>query len=241
MELARHLKTTIRYDGPALVQGEMDVQDLAPALIALAEIAKIANQRFNGGRASIRILVNADIEHKCFQLDLSLVQSWIDTARQLIGDDNVTTLQQLGAILGYFTGAAGGVFGIYKWAFAKGDAKPNITLNYIDARGVVILMMPDGRTYEADPKAWDLANDARLLPHIKTVLSPLEKEGYDDFEIIDNGERVVSIDRETARAIRASSAPVGADDSEAPYVSTLDGQVEIHTARFRGTAEWGLW
>jgi hypothetical protein len=50
----------------------MDVQDLAPALLAMAEIAKIANQKLNGDRASIKVLVNADIEHKCFQLDLSL-------------------------------------------------------------------------------------------------------------------------------------------------------------------------
>ena len=94
--MAKHLRTTIRYDGPALSRGEMDVQDLAPALLAIAEIAKIANQKFNGDRASIKVMVNADIEHKCFQLDLSLVQSWIDQARVLIGDENVTTLNQIG-------------------------------------------------------------------------------------------------------------------------------------------------
>lgn len=132
--MSKHIRTTIRYDGPALSHGEMDVQDLAPALLAMAEIAKIANQKFNGDRASIKVLVNADIEHKCFQLDLSLVQSWIEQAKVLIGDDNVATLDQIGQILGWFgtMGATGlGVFGIYRWAFGKGEKQPSVTvLNY---------------------------------------------------------------------------------------------------------------
>ena len=71
--------------------------------MALGEIAKIGNQKFNGERASIKVLVNADFEHRCFQLDLSLVQSWIDQAKALISDDNVTTLEQIGAILERFS------------------------------------------------------------------------------------------------------------------------------------------
>lgn len=46
--MTRHLRTTIKYDGPELSGGEMDVRDLTPALLALGEIAKVANQKFNG-------------------------------------------------------------------------------------------------------------------------------------------------------------------------------------------------
>lgn len=46
--MSRHVKTTIRYDGPALSEHDMDVQDLAPALLALADIIQIANRKFNG-------------------------------------------------------------------------------------------------------------------------------------------------------------------------------------------------
>ena len=38
VDLTKHVRTRIRYDGPALVSHEMDVQDLAPALLAMAEI-----------------------------------------------------------------------------------------------------------------------------------------------------------------------------------------------------------
>ena len=58
--MGRHVRTTIRYDGPALANHEMDVQDLAPALLALADVVQFANQRFNGAAANIKVLVNAD-------------------------------------------------------------------------------------------------------------------------------------------------------------------------------------
>lgn len=240
--MAKHLRTTIRYDGPALSRGEMDVQDLAPALLAIAEIAKIANQKFNGDRASIKVMVNADIEHKCFQLDLSLVQSWIDQARVLIGDENVTTLNQIGLILGWLTGAGAGVFGIYRWAHGKGDKQPSITvINYVDASGTVTLRSADGDTLEADARAWELAKEPKLLPHMKAVVAPLSREGYSSFEVVENGQPVVTIDKDTARSIREAQAPVGAEGDDQPFVSPVDGQVEIHTAQFKGTAQWGLW
>lgn len=240
--MSRHLRTTIRYDGSALSKGEMDVQDLAPALLAIAEIAKIANHKFNGDRASIKVMVNADIEHRCFQLDLSLVQSWIDQARAFIGDENITTLEQIGAIVGYVAGGAGGLFGIYKWAFSKGNPQPNITVfNYIDARGSVILQDDDGNQHVADAQAWELAKDPAILPHMKTVVAPLRRQGYSDFQVIDGSATVVEIDSQTAQTIIKAQAPVGEDDGDQPFVSQVDGQVEIHTAQFKGNAQWGLW
>ena len=48
--------------GPLLVSHEMDVQDLAPALLAMTEIVQIANRKFNGDAVAIRVTVDADVE-----------------------------------------------------------------------------------------------------------------------------------------------------------------------------------
>lgn len=72
--------------------------------------------------------MNADFEHRCFQLDLSLIQSWIDQARTLIGEDNVTTLEQIGIILSYASGPLAGLFAIYKFAFGKGEKNPSLNV-----------------------------------------------------------------------------------------------------------------
>jgi hypothetical protein len=130
--MAAHIHTTIRYDCPALSGHEMDVQDLAPALLALAEIAQIANRKFNGDRASLRVLVNADVEQQCFQLDLSLIQSLMDQAQALLGKDNVATAAELAQMIGLVGGAGTTLLGLYKWLFGKG--KPDAGISFTKRR-----------------------------------------------------------------------------------------------------------
>lgn len=45
----------IRYDGPALEGHAIDVNHLAPALLALGDICTLANRKFNNDRTSIKL------------------------------------------------------------------------------------------------------------------------------------------------------------------------------------------
>ena len=68
--MSKHVISTIRYDGPALSDRSMDVAELAPALLALSDLLKIANTYANGDRAGVKVKVNADLEQHCFELNL---------------------------------------------------------------------------------------------------------------------------------------------------------------------------
>ena len=46
---------TIGYDGPAVENGEMDVRDLAPAMLATADLFTEANSHINGTRATVNV------------------------------------------------------------------------------------------------------------------------------------------------------------------------------------------
>ena len=171
--MAGHVQTTIRYDGPALAEHEMDVQDLAPALLALAAIAKIANQKFNGDKASIRVLVNADTEQKCFQLDLSLVQSWMDHAAVLIGKENVATARQIAEMIGLVGPPGAGLFWLYKKLYGEKppEATEGIVFKSDDATGLTVINIRGaGNQVTVSNQTALLAQDARVLEHIKTVL-----------------------------------------------------------------------
>lgn len=42
---------TLVFDGPAVENGEIDVQELAPTLLAMGELIQAANDKINGDNA----------------------------------------------------------------------------------------------------------------------------------------------------------------------------------------------
>ncbi|MCK0098451.1 hypothetical protein MWU38_03550 [Qipengyuania sp. S6317L1] len=223
----------------------MDVQDLAPALLALAEIAKTANKQVNGDRASIKVLVNADTEQKCFQLDLSLIQSWMDQASMLIGKDNVATARQIAEIIGLAGPPAGGLFWLYKRIYGKpreDGEDTTVSFEANEATGTTIININgDGNSIEVSNQTAKLAQDPRVLQHVKTVLEPLHQPDYEDFTILTEDKPLLQIDREEARHIKSRALPLPSETEPESFVSMVDGQVEIVTAQYKGSAQWGLW
>ena len=49
---------SIKYDGPALATHQMDVRELAPALIALSSMLEEANRALYSDSAEVRVNVN---------------------------------------------------------------------------------------------------------------------------------------------------------------------------------------
>ena len=74
----------IRYDGPALVDHKMDVDDIAPALMALADLCKRANSLANDDRASIRLFIDMDVEQHCAQFKIQIVQTVFAAVKSLL-------------------------------------------------------------------------------------------------------------------------------------------------------------
>ncbi|WP_126175120.1 hypothetical protein [Tsuneonella rigui] len=109
-ESATHVRSTIRYDGPALDGHEMDIQELAPALLSLADLIQIANKKFNGSHASIKVLVNADVDQRCFMLDISLVQTFFDQAKTFLGIEDVKTAKEIAEWVGILSSGGMGLF-----------------------------------------------------------------------------------------------------------------------------------
>ena len=91
----KNIKTTIKFDGSALKDRAMDVGHLAPSLLALSDLVKATNFQINGERAKIRILVNADLEQKCFELNLEIVQTIWEQAKTLLADEDIKSAKEL--------------------------------------------------------------------------------------------------------------------------------------------------
>lgn len=237
--MSRHVKTTIRYDGPALAGHEMDVQDLAPALLALADIIQIANRKFNGELASIKVLVNADVEQKCFQIDLSLVQSLLDQAATFLGQKDVKTAEEIAAFIGIVANGGVGLFKFLKWMSGR-DLKGGVTFTKGDQTGTTIVnIIGSGNSITIPNGTAALATDQEVMKRVRSVLRPLQNEGYSDLTFVDGEREITKIEKGEAQDI-ISAAPLVAPEEPQQSTSAIRGMVRIKSAQYEGGAKWSL-
>lgn len=240
-EMTRHVRTTLRYDGPALSNHEMDVQDLAPALLALANIIQTANRKFNGDSASIRVLVNADVEQKCFQIDLSLVQSLLDQAKTFFDADRVKTAREIAEWIGLIGGGvgatAGGIFTLLK--LLKGS-EAGVVYNVNQGAGSTsVNVTGDGNTFVFPIETYQLAQDKAVVEQAKTVMRPLTKPGYETLAFVSGDDEVfVLTDEEVGRIEASPSDDIGPLPTES--VANIQGTVRIKSPQYEGAAKWSL-
>lgn len=239
VEVTKHVRTTIRYDGPALSDHEMDVQDLAPALLALADLIQIANQKFNGSHASMKVLVNADVEQKCFMIDISLVQTFLEQAKGLLGVEGVKTAKEIAEWVGILAGGSVGLFQLLK--FLRGARQNDQQLQIENSGDGNITIVGNGNRIVVPRPVFLLAQEPKAVEKAKGVVKPLEKEGYDSLAFLDGGNTVVEFAKNEALEIgEMPSQPLTDIPSES--VSQIRGQVRIKSAQYEGSAQWAfLW
>lgn len=244
-EMAKHVRTTIRYDGPALSGHEMDVQELAPALLALAEMVQLANKRFNGEAASMKVLVNADIEQRCFQLDIHIVQSLLESAKHLFGTDEYKTAKEIAELLDLLlpSGIAGGVFWFWKHFSAAKDA-PSIAITTEQHGGQTTLVQgTTGGSVTVNNNVYLLASDPEMVELGKKVLKPLAHPGYKTLGFYKGDKATVQWDDEEAQRFieRPTTHLLPIEDPEpATNVTPIRAVVSVKTQRNEGKAQWEI-
>lgn len=226
----------VRYDGPALQEHAMDVEALAPALLALADLCKSVNEKYNGERASVNLLIRADVEQQCFQIKFQLFQTVLKSVRSLLDDEKITTAKEIFEWLGILKGPALGLFGLLKGL--KGRQPDQITMTVENGNNVAQINV-QGDVYIADPRAVELLKDSKILTDAAKVTAPNLREGYDNLEFRQNGRTVESFTKEDARAIAEMRASSIEPTSVLPE-STVRATVKIRRAVYDGVGKWTI-
>lgn len=177
------------YDGPALAAGSMEVSDLAPALLGIAEACQRSNFMLNGNGLGLSVKVNADIQSGCFHVDLLLTQAATTLAPLMAqAPQTLKTAKEIAEALfaGEFS-VAGVIRRLRghdpKTIDTKAEPGQNISLSIQGNNNTTTIIMPKAN--------WDLANDPAVRKSLKKAVTPLFRPGVETLEIGEPGSQLI--------------------------------------------------
>ena len=237
------VEAIIRYDGPALANHQMDINELAPALLALGDLIRDTNRILNGGDTSVRVLVNADTEQQCFQLGFNVVQSISDQIMNLIGQDGVKDAKEILEWLGIIAGVGGGVtasvFGVLK--FLAWTKKQGVTYHIEAKEGSIIYLADNGASINVPPPVHKLVQAPEIIKNAKKVIEPVDTEGISKLEFEQKGRITHEIsDVEAKDILNLQSSWIIEDVQETEHVSEIRTSVRIKRAIYEGAGKWTI-
>lgn len=176
--MAEISKVRIAYTGDALENGAMDINDLAPALLAFAELVKRANVLV-GNTQPVRLMLNADsIKRGSFDVTLELIYSGLDQIKLLMGAAEDIGLKALSDALGIGATIKEGVF----WLIQAIGNKKILNVSETDDNKVAI-NLNDNSKIIINQNTYNVFMDHEARSSITKVMEPVKKDGIDGFEI----------------------------------------------------------
>ena len=107
----------VAYTGDA-VNGSMDINELAPALLALSNLISEANQTLNHDNSKIEVRISLNFERGSFEMSLELIRDLPAQIKFFLFDSSLSLYEILGAIGLFCTISGGTLLEIYR--FVKG-------------------------------------------------------------------------------------------------------------------------
>jgi hypothetical protein len=178
---------SVSYDGEALANHEMNVKDIAPALLALGELIEEANRMLNGDKTKVAVNIKAT-EPGSIIVALTAHQDLLSQAISLFDSEGVNAFLNLKEILKILGIGGGGVLGLIKWI--KGREIKNVTR--VDT-GDFKIELEDGEVTVTKKVEIELFQAIKIRKNIETIVNrPLKKDGVEAVSFkVDNNEGVI--------------------------------------------------
>lgn len=231
-EMSTSVHFSIKYDGPALAGHQMDVRELAPALIALSELLEQANKAAFPNAAEVRVNIQGNFKGGSFGVDLVAMQTVAQQLVSMFAGPEATAAANLFAILGGVgLLGSGGLIGVIKWLHGR---KPT-TIKFEGDKTIFELRESETiETFEVDLVAGKLYQSRIVRQSLAKVIKPLEREGVDVFACGQDGKTQTVVTKQDVNAfiMSASAADIVSD--------TLSEGVllQIESAVFKDDNKW---
>jgi hypothetical protein len=190
---------TLTYDGPALRNHEMNVRDLAPAMLAVGEAFEALNSLYNGKSAQLAVNVRAH-QPGCFTVVFDIAQVAQETPGLLTGPAITAANNLLALLIGTGT-VIGGTTASLIWLIRKLRGKKPDRIDKLTP-GMFRLFI-DEETYDVPLELLQAYQDLRVRRAVEGfVARPLGKHGIDQVRL-ESGSNETRVDEEDAEYFRA--------------------------------------
>lgn len=237
-ELSRQ-EFSVAYDGVTLPDDQhgIDVQALSPALLAFGKLIREANAQANGKRATSKVLVVSDFEHKCFNINFEVLISFYEQAKTLLGSEPVETAKKILEWLGLLGMGGGGTFGYLQYLKWKNGRKvvETKTVSDVDRSGMVeVRVEGEHNSVQVHNHVYQLSENPRALRATRDAFLPLGRDGYDTLRVTKDDSVVEEIGADDVEKIVAS-CNVGIEESKEepePEVEVTPAWLSVYSPVF---------
>lgn len=215
----------IYFDGSALEGGVIDARELAPSLIALADLFDASNQEVTGGNANVKLKVHADFKNKCFEVNLSVFAGY---TKQFVDIFSAPEAQAVSAICSIVGVSGIGLLQLIK----RSKGRPLKRKVSIQRTENVEIEFEGEEPFEVDQKVFNLFDSPNVREAALRFIEPLETSGYEEVGIKYRGQETFHLKQSEAYYFRTLS------DNEEELVSEAQAYVRIVTMSFKEGNKW---
>ena len=169
----------VAYTGEAVNDGTMDINELAPALLALSNLVSEANQTLNNDGSRIVVRVSSHFERGSFELVLNLVRTLSQQIKSFFSESG-HSLEQILSDLG-LASTLSGINLLEMIRQLKGKQPQRI--ERIDEEKALVIF--EEKKLEVSIGVLKLFKSEKVRQHIESAVHPLKNEGVDGLEFRD--------------------------------------------------------
>lgn len=185
------LNFAIEYDGDALATHEMDVRDLAPALLSAADLFQTLNRLVHPTDREVQVSIRAS-EQGSFLVQLKVAY---DQYVSFATNPGLVATEGLAGLIAI-------VVGLIRFKAKRGHAGPPSTTEQIED-GMVMLTWSDGTVLIIPADSVRLADNASVRRPLAAMVRPVERNGIDVVRLRQDGAVLGEVAKEDLPAFQS--------------------------------------
>ena len=181
----------LAYTGVAVDGGKMDVNSLAPALLAFGDLVSECNSILNADSSKVSVYVKSDFKTGSFEINLELVRSLSDQIKLMFVEGQEYSIKEILEMLGLFASLTGvSVWNII--SFIKGRKIKRATQIDKDTYRLYVDSVSD-EYIDVSGDTLKIFRSLKVRKSIESMVSPLKMQGIDGFEVRDKQDNTTTL------------------------------------------------